>query len=168
MSSKAKKTVIMAFAALACVGTCLARPHHGGGFGRCGVGPRPAMHHGGFHRGGFHGGGYHGGYRPHGGYYHGGYYRGGCYRGGYYGPGYYGGWGRGGRYFWPGFVGGIVGGALYDAVVSPTVVSPSPVVVSTPTVYASTTVWVEGRYVDQVQADGTIIRVWQPGHYEQR
>ena len=99
---------------------------------------------------------------------HGGYYHGGYYRGGYYGPRYYGGWGRGGRYFWPGFVGGIVGGALYDAVVSPTVVSPSPVVVSTPTVYASTTVWVEGRYVDQVQADGTIVRVWQPGHYEQR
>ena len=29
-------------------------------------------------------------------------------------------------------------------------------------------VWVEGRYVDQVQANGSVIRVWSPGHYEQR
>ena len=87
-------------------------------------------------------------------------------------------WGRGGRHFWPGFVGGVVGGvvggALYD-----TVVTPAPVVVTTPTVVTTTpvvattvpavqSVWVEGRYVDQVQANGTVIRVWQPGHYEQR
>ena len=26
--------------------------------------------------------------------------------------------------------------------------------------------WVEGAYVDQVQADGTSVRVWQAGHYE--
>jgi len=87
-------------------------------------------------------------------------------------------WGRGGRHFWPGFVGGVVGGvvggALYD-----TVVTPAPVVVTTPTVVTTTpvvattvstvqNVWVEGRYVDQVQPNGTVIRVWQPGHYEQR
>ncbi len=29
-------------------------------------------------------------------------------------------------------------------------------------------VWVEGRYVDQVNAQGQAVRVWQPGHYEQR
>lgn len=28
-------------------------------------------------------------------------------------------------------------------------------------------VWVEGRYVDQVNAQGQTVRVWQPGHYEQ-
>jgi hypothetical protein len=39
--------------------------------------------------------------------------------------------------------------------------------VTTP-VAQTQTVWVEGRYVDQVQANGTVIRVWQPGHYEQR
>jgi len=87
-------------------------------------------------------------------------------------------WGRGGRHFWPGFVGGVVGGvvggALYD-----TVITPAPVVVTTPTVVTTTpvvattvstvqNVWVEGRYVDQVQANGTVVRVWQPGHYEQR
>ena len=88
---------------------------------------------------------------------------------------HHGAWGRGGRYFWPGFVGGVVGGVLYDAVVAP-----SPVVVTTPTVVTTTpvvaaapvqtvqNVWVEGRYVDQVQASGAVVRVWQPGHYEQR
>lgn len=30
------------------------------------------------------------------------------------------------------------------------------------------TVWVEGRYVDQKKPDGTVVRTWQPGHYEQR
>ena len=25
-----------------------------------------------------------------------------------------------------------------------------------------------GRYVDQVQADGSTVRIWQPGHYEQQ
>ena len=29
-------------------------------------------------------------------------------------------------------------------------------------------VWVNGRYVDKVQADGSVVRTWQPGHYEQR
>ena len=29
-------------------------------------------------------------------------------------------------------------------------------------------VWVEGRYVDQVQANGSTVRIWQPGHYEQQ
>lgn len=94
-------------------------------------------------------------------------------------------WGRGGRNFWPGFVGGVVGGALINHLTTPTVVTTpvvtTPVVttpvVTTPVVTApvvttpATTVqsvWVEGRYVDQVQANGTVVRVWVPGHYEQR
>ena len=43
----------------------------------------------------------------------------------------------------------------------------TPAVVTTP-VYQTQNVWVEGRYVDQVQPNGTVLRVWQPGHYEQR
>lgn len=103
-------------------------------------------------------------------------------------------WGRGGRNFWPGFVGGVVGGIVggvaVDTVVAPrttivttpTVVTPAPVVVTpapvvtvAPTVVAApapvTTiqnVWVEGRYVDQIQPNGSTVRIWQPGHYEQR
>jgi len=46
-------------------------------------------------------------------------------------------------------------------------VQPAPVVVEG-AVTTVQTVWVEGRYVDQVQPDGTIVRVWVPGHYEQR
>ena len=101
-------------------------------------------------------------------------------------------WGRGGRNFWPGFVGGLIGGAVVSSRPAPVVVAPPPpasVVVTTPTVVATPTVvtrpvvvqstvvtpvtqvqnvWVEGRYVDQIQANGTVVRVWQPGHYEQR
>ena len=29
-------------------------------------------------------------------------------------------------------------------------------------------VWIEGRYVEQLNAQGQTVRVWQPGHYEQR
>lgn len=110
------------------------------------------------------------------------------------GPGphhyYRGGWGPGGCNFWPGFVGGLAGGIIANAVAQPTpvvvsqpvvttpVVVQQPVVVSQPTVVSqpvvaapvtqTQNVWVEGRYVDQVQANGTVVRVWNPGHYEQR
>ena len=92
-----------------------------------------------------------------------------------------------------GIVGGaIVGGLLYDAVrpapvvvtpapviAAPTVIQSAPVVVSAPVTTVVTpapavvstvtqNVWVEGRYVDQPQANGTVLRTWQPGHYEQR
>ncbi len=100
-------------------------------------------------------------------------------------------WGRGGRNFWPGFVGGVIGGAVARTVVSPApvvVTSPAvvtapavvttptviaaPSVVTTPTVVAPATtvqnVWVPGRYVDQIQPNGTVVRIWQAGHYEQR
>ena len=93
-------------------------------------------------------------------------------------------WGRGGRNFWPGFVGGVVGGVLYDSFVStrpvvastvvtpaPTVVVQQPAVVTAPVVapvQQTQSVWVPGCYVDQVQPNGSVVRVWQPGHYEQR
>ena len=88
---------------------------------------------------------------------------------------------------------GIVGGALLGGLVAsavstpapvvvtpaPTVVAPAPVVVQQPVVvsqpvvvaqpvYQTQNVWVEGRYVDTVQPNGTVLRTWQPGHYEQR
>ena len=59
-----------------------------------------------------------------------------------FGHRYHGGfWGRGGCHFWPGFVGGIVGSAVYDAVTYPRYASsvvvtpaPAPVVVQQPVV----------------------------------
>ena len=82
-------------------------------------------------------------------------------------------WGRGGCHFWPGFVGGVVGTVVGNTLVAPreTVVVQQPTVVTQPVVVqqpAVQTVWIEGRYVDQVQANGSVVRVWQPGHYEQR
>ncbi len=95
-----------------------------------------------------------------------------------------------------GVIGGaLVGGLVYDALrpspvvatvpapvvvqpapvvvqPAPVVVQPAPVVVQQPVVvqpvYQIQNVWVAGRYVDQVQPNGTVLRVWQPGHYEQR
>lgn len=126
---------------------------------------------GGGHFGGRHFGGHHGYVVPHHHHYH-------------HGGGW---WGRGGRYFWPGFVGGVVGTAIGSALIAPreTVVVTQPAVVTQPVVVQQPTVvtqpvvvqqpvqqvqtvWVEGRYVDQVQANGTVVRTWQPGHYEQR
>ena len=48
---------------------------------------------------------------------------------------------------------------------------PAPVVVQQPAGHYETrvqNVWVEGRYVDQVTTAGTVVRTWQPGHYEQQ
>lgn len=108
---------------------------------------------------------------------------------------HHGGWGRGGRNFWPGFVGGVVGGAIIGSTLSrpalvvsqPVVAQPvvvqqpvitQPVVVQQPVIQQPVVVqqpvtqvqnvWVEGRYVDQVQPNGAVVRTWQPGHYEQR
>lgn len=91
------------------------------------------------------------------------------------------GWGTGGA-FLGGFVGGLIGGAVVDAYASPryrtetVVVQQTPVITQTPVVVQQTPVvvqrqttaqvWVEGRYIDQVQANGTVVRIWQPGHYE--
>ena len=88
---------------------------------------------------------------------------------------HHGGWGHGGRNFWPGFVGGVVGGVLTDAIIGPRVIT-TPVVttpvyttpvVATP-VYTSQQIWIPGGYVDQMQPNGTVVRIWQPGHYETR
>lgn len=148
-----KKLIVVVGTAVLAIGAFAGPrgPHRGpGGFHH---GPRP--------------GGFHHGPRP-GGFHH--------------GPHRYHSWGRGGRHFWPGFaggvIGGVVGGVIYDSL-RPTTYVTTPTIVTTPTVVTTTpvvtapaatvqNVWVEGRYVDQVQANGTVIRVWQPGHYEQR
>ena len=148
-----KMKMVVALGACVVAGAVFAGPHGPGGRGPGGFhgGPRPAMHHPGpvHHHGGF--------------------------------------WGRGGCHFWPGFVGGVVGGIVGTAIAEPVVVT-TPTVVAAPTVVTTPVVttpvvtqtvvsqpvqtvqnvWVEGRYIDQVQANGTVIRVWQPGHYEQR
>ena len=142
-----KKLIIMLGVVTVMAGGAFARgwhcrPHHGWG-------PRPVYHH----------------YHHHGGW-----------------------WGRGGCNFWPGFVGGVIGGAITSTIIdtSPTVVVQQPAVVTQPVVVPQPVVtqpvvvqqpavvqqpqqvWVEGRYVDQVQANGSTVRIWQPGHYEQR
>ena len=142
------KKIAVIICVMATAGALFAAPHHGGGRHRHG-GYRPNVHHRHHH------------HRPS-----------------------HSSWGRGGRNFWPGFVGGIVGAAVArtvidttptvittpavvtPAVVTPTVVSPTVVapVVTTPVVTPQQ-VWVEGRYVDSV-VNGTVVRVWQPGHYE--
>jgi hypothetical protein len=153
------KKVLMTVATALVAGTLLARPHGGFGGPRGGFGgprgPMPMMHHTGprmpMHRP-----------PPPPMYHH---------------RHHYSTWGRGGSHFWPGFVGGVVGGVIADAIVAPAVVASSvvtaPTVVTTPVyapqpVYSSQQVWVPGAYVDQVQPNGTVVRVWQPGHYETR
>ena len=135
------KTILCALVAVLATGVCLARP--GGGFHHV---SRPSFHHFGSPR--FH--------RPpppppHRYHHH------------HHGGG-----------FVSGFVGGFVGGAIVSAIAEPapvvvqeTVVQ-QPVVVQQPAVPQPQTVWVEGRYVDQVQANGSTVRIWQSGHYEQR
>lgn len=86
---------------------------------------------------------------PHGGFHHGGFRPGGGFHGGGFRPApmmhhHHGSfWGRGGRNFWPGFAGGVVGGLVGSTIVSPTVVT-TPVVttpvVSTPVVTTPTVV----------------------------
>ncbi len=146
-----KKTVIMALALMAALGVFA--KGHGGPGGHHG-GPAPVMR-GGPGGGMRHGGGHHGTFRAppppppaprHHRHHH--HHR--------IDP------------FFSGFVGGVVGGVLVDAI------TPSPVVVSTPAVVTPApvgvgrreTVWVAGRYVDEIRPDGSVIRVWQPGHYE--
>ena len=86
---------------------------------------------------------------------------------------------------------GLLASTLYDAThprpyvaPAPVVVTPAPVVVApqpqvvvqTPPPVIATghyetrmqNVWVEGRYVDQTTPQGTVVRTWQPGHYEQQ
>ena len=88
------------------------------------------------------------------------------------------------REFWAGVAGGVVGGLaagvvappprpVTTVVTTPAVVAPAPVVVTPAPVVVTPApvvqrVWVEGRYIDQVQPNGTVLRVWQPAHYESR
>lgn len=141
-----KMMIVVALAMCACA--AFARPH--GGFG----GPRREVH---------------GGHRPapvvhHGGYHH---------------HHSHDGWGRGGQNVLPALIGGVVGGVIANTINSSSVqvVTTSPVVVASPVVsapivaqpvYTTQQVWVPGTYVDQVQVNGTIVRVWVPGHYETR
>lgn len=96
-----------------------------------------------------------------------------------------------------GVAAGAVGAAIYEATRPdpPVVVQPAPVVVQQPApvvvqqpapvvvqqpapvvvqqpapvvVQQPVQVWVEGRYVQQVQPNGTVVQVWQNGHYEMR
>ena len=144
------KKLLLAFGAILAAGTLMARPGFGGprgGFGgpRGGFsrGPAPMMHH-----------------RPAPIMHH----------------HHHSGWGHGGRHFWPGFVGGVVGGVLTDAIIGPRVITTpvvtTPVVTTAPVVatpvYTTRQVWIPGGYIDQIQPNGTVIRVWQPGHYETR
>lgn len=119
--------------------------HHSGHFGGRGFAPPPPRYHGGHHH-------------------------------------HHSGWGRGGRGFVGGVVGGLVGGLVYNAVTAPArftdaivtgtgtvVASPAPAAVySTPGYYRVRSIWVPGCYVDQVQPNGAVVRVWVPGHYEER
>jgi hypothetical protein len=157
-----KKTIIAIAISMFCL-AAFARPHGGphGGFGgrgyhHVGFRPAPVMHH-----------------RPVMPAYH----------HHHYGRSYYGyGSGRG---LWPGFAGGVVGGLVASAfapspvvVTSPTVVSTTPVVSTSPVVsttsivatptYATQQVWVPGRYIDQIQPNGVVVRVWVSGHWEYR
>lgn len=95
-------------------------------------------------------------------------------------------WGRGGRNFWSGLAGGIVGAAAYNAMVTPRTyyyntgyVRPAPVVVApqpttvyttpSPVVYTQpTTVTVPTTtYVTQpVTVTPNVYRRWVPGRYE--
>lgn len=73
------------------------------------------------------------------------------------------------------FLGALTGTIVGNILTSPTtttVVQQPVTVVSTPAVVTPTVVieqpqriWVPGQYIQQVQSNGTIIKVWQPGHW---
>ena len=79
---------------------------------------------------------------------------------------------------------GLIASAIYNATHPAPYVAPAPVVVQQPVGVQQPVVqpivqpvvqppvvqnvWVEGRYVDQQNGAGQVVRVWQPGHFEQR
>ena len=159
MNKNIKNYVLVALttAAVLVAGVAQARPG-GPGPGRGpGRGPAP-MHHG---PGPIHHGGHHGGH----------------------------GWAVGAGILGAGLIAGAVVDAVYPrtTVVYPTttyvqptttVIQPTTTVVQPVTttvvqpagqyVNQQQQVWVEGCWVNQQQANGAIVRVWQPGHYETR
>ena len=58
-------------------------------------------------------------------------------------------------------------GALTGLAITKAIASPAPIIVQQPIVVrpTKTVVWEDGHYEDQVQVNGTIIRVWVPGRY---
>lgn len=68
-------------------------------------------------------------------------------------------------YFWGGVAGGLVASTIYNSLYRPTVVA-TPVITTPVVVQPANQVWIPGQYVDQVQANGTVIRVWRPGYYQ--
>ncbi len=66
-------------------------------------------------------------------------------------------WGRGGRHFWPGFVGGIVGGTLLRGYTTP--IYTAPVVYSTPVVTTPTVQYVQQQPVYTTSRQPQVIYV---------
>lgn len=58
---------------------------------------------------------------------------------------------------------GLIGGYLVSTVIN----RPQPVVQPQPVVLRPGYVWQDGHYEDQLQANGTVVRVWVPGRYIQ-
>ena len=165
--NKTIKTIAVLLAGLTLTaGTAVAAPHHGRGH------RPPPIHHG-----------WHGGYHHRGGYWG----RGGCR----FWPGFVGGVVGGvvgTALTRPSYSETVVVQPATTVVTTPAVVQ-QPIVVQQPVVtqpmvvqrpsavsavapavpvQQTRNVWVEGRYVDQVQANGSTVRIWQPGHYEQQ
>lgn len=61
-------------------------------------------------------------------------------------------------------------GALTGLAITRAIAYPTPVVVQQPIVVrpTKTVVWEDGHYEDQVQPNGTIVRIWVPGRYVER
>ena len=67
-------------------------------------------------------------------------------------------WGRGGRNFWPGFVGGVIGSTIVSSPVVMVTPPPPP-----PGPYARQ-VWIEAHYETQI-VNGIYTQVWVPGRW---
>lgn len=65
----------------------------------------------------------------------------------------------------PYVVGALTGLAITRAITSPALIVVQQPIVVRPT---KTVVWEDGHYEDQVQANGTIVRIWVPGRYVER
>ena len=61
-------------------------------------------------------------------------------------------------------------GALTGLAITRAIAAPAPVVVQQPIAVKPTkaVVWEDGHFEDQIQANGTIVRIWVPGRYVER